>query len=333
MKRRKRRVWPIVLLVILIIAAIVLGVGWFLFQKYVGSAQYISDKDVTLHLDAADEDSGLGEELNMDLSGISQVSSKGTYNLLLIGSDRRSDDWYGNSDAMILATINHNVKKVFLTSFMRDLYADIPQVGVRKLNNAFAVGGGPLLVQTLESNYGVSIDGYAIVSFDNMANIIDSFGGVDIDVSEEEAVYVNGYLDELCSLQSLNAADYYVSGSGMMHLNGLQAVAYSRIRYVGNSDFERTSRQREVLMQLLGKVKLSDMQSVSSLVEQLLPYVTHNLSQLEILSLIPQVPSVMRYEFVELRVPFDGMYTIQNEILVPDMQATVSMLQEQIYAG
>ena len=330
--RRRRRVWPIVLLIVCIIVAVLLAAAWFLFRKYVGSAEYLRDKDVQLHLEEADEDSGLEGDLGIDLSHVSKASAQGTYNLLLIGSDRRDSSWYGNSDAMILATINHNVKKVFLTSFMRDLYADIPQVGVRKLNNAFAVGGGPLLVQTLESNYGVSIDGYAIVSFDNMANIIDSFGGLDLDVSEEEVTYVNGYLDELCSLQNLNAADYYVSGSGMMHLNGLQSVAYSRIRYVGNSDFERTSRQREVLMALLSRVNVKNVQDVTTLVEQLLPFVTHNLSQLEILRLIPQVPSVIRYEFVQIRVPFDGMYTINNEILVPDMESTVQQLQAQIYA-
>ena len=110
----------------------------------------------------------------------------GIYSVLLIGSDRRDDSWNGNSDTMILMTINQNVKKIFLVSFMRDMYADIPGVGVRKLNNAFAVGGASLLERTLETNYHVLADNYAVVDFENMEDIINLDGGVDIAVRPEE---------------------------------------------------------------------------------------------------------------------------------------------------
>lgn len=163
---------------------------------------------------------------------------------------------------MILASINSQTKTIYMTSFMRDLYANIPNVGIRKLNSAYAVGGGPLLVSTIESNYRVDIDNYASVDFSSMANILDLVGGVDLEVSTQEAGYINMYLDEQCGLQGLNASDYYVTGGGITHLNGNQAVGFARIRYTsrGNehSDYGRTSRQREILVQLMQKARSLD---------------------------------------------------------------------------
>src|SRR5699024_3112848 len=102
-------------------------------------------------------------------SGISPLAEaetekdEGIYDLLLIGVDRRDDSWYGNSDVMILLTVNHDRQTVYMTSFLRDLAADIPGIGVRKLNAACANGGAKLLVETLEENYQVSVDNYAMV--------------------------------------------------------------------------------------------------------------------------------------------------------------------------
>lgn len=82
-------------------------------------------------------------------------SKKDTYNILLLGVDRRDESWEGNSDVILLVTVNKEKKTVYLTSFLRDLYADIPGVGVRKLNAACANGGPELTVQTLEDNYQI----------------------------------------------------------------------------------------------------------------------------------------------------------------------------------
>ena len=181
------------LMIVLIIAAVlvilccaVLASGYVLLKYYYNNSRYVSDEQVTKDYDYIEHaiNEGVLDEGDLatlspeeekelqakfgNLAEISQADTSGTYSILLIGSDRRSDNWYGNSDAMILMTLNSNTKKMYMVSFMRDLYADIPGVGVRKLNAAHANGGGPLLVETIESNYGVSIDNYASVDFESM---------------------------------------------------------------------------------------------------------------------------------------------------------------------
>ena len=121
-------------------------------------------------------------------------NGKSTYNLLLIGSDHRDTSWNGNSDVMMVMTINQDRNKIFLTSFMRDLYANIPGYGVHKLNYAYAVGGTSVLIDTLEDNYDLTIDNYAVVDFETMSDIVDIIGGVEMEVSDAEVDVLNGYL-------------------------------------------------------------------------------------------------------------------------------------------
>ena len=259
------------------------------------------------------------QETMVDIQNVEEVHEdvlSGTYSILLIGSDRRDDSWYGNSDAMILMTINHNVQKIFMVSFMRDLYANIPGIGVRKMNAAYAVGGGPLLLQTLQMNYGVSVDDYAAVDFEAMKSLIDLFGGVDMELNEAEANYMA----------------WAGVTPGWNHLDGEQALAFARIRHVGNSDWERTSRQRRVLAEVFSHIRFNSIEDLQNLAGAVLPYVTHNLTQGEILALLPEVLKAKDYELVMDRVPYEGTYVIQGEILVPDLNYTVEHLREVIYA-
>lgn len=274
------------------------------------------------------------EELNQQQSQIAEIpvaSSDHVYNLLLIGVDLRAgQNWNGNSDSMILISINTNTHKIYMTSFMRDLYANIPGVGADKLNRAHAVGGGPLLLQTIEENYRVHIDNYASVNFYSLISIIDTLGGIDLDVSAEEATVANKYITEMCAGEGISPSGYYLSGGGTLHLNGMQAVAYSRIRYVGNADFGRTERQRKVLLQMFAKLQ-SEPSQVTSFLNTVLPLVTHNMTQSTVTSLIVNAPSYLGYTVETYRVPFDGTYSYAGEMLVPDFSYTISTLQSIIY--
>ena len=157
-------------------------------------------------------------------------------------------------------------------------------------------------------------------------------GGVDIDVSADEARVANGYVDEICSLQGKNAADYYMQGGGICHLNGIQAVAYGRIRYVGNADYERTSRQREVLNAMIASARSLSISQLTELAKRMLPLVTHNLDEGTILNLIASIPDIIGYEVVTDRIPYDGLYYSSNELLIPNMEETIARLQATIYA-
>ena len=281
---------------------------------------------------ASSDEEELRREHEAVALALQQAKEKYVYNLLLIGADSRGG-WYGNSDAMILLSINTKTKKMFMTSFMRDLYADIPQIGVRKLNSAYARGAGPLLVATIESNYRIDINNYASVDFSSMSGIIDLLGGVDLQVSTAEAEVMRIYIEEMAKLYGLDPEQYYITGGGVTHLNGIQAVSYARVRYVGNADYERTSRQRRVLEQLIVKARSMDTATMLNVVNQVLPLVTHNIDPAQVVSLLAGLPDYLNYEVIMDRIPYDGAYGHMGEILVPDFDYTINRLQATIYEG
>ena len=243
-------------------------------------------------------------------------NGKEVYNVLLIGSDRRND---------IVMSVNAGSKKLSLTSFMRDLYADIPGYGVHKLNYAYAAGGAKTLMETLEDNYELPIDNYAVVDFETMAKVVDLVGGVEIEVSDAECKVLNDYLT------SMNAADDYLPGGGSYVLNGNQAVAYMRIRYVGNNDYERTQRQRDVLGVIFASMQKLDAEQLTKLVDEILPNVENDITPVDMIRLMALLPDIGGYELSESRLPYDGLFTSQNEMLVPDFAQTKERLHEELY--
>ena len=252
-----------------------------------------------------------------------ETADKNT-NILLIGTDHRDDSWNGNSDTMILVTIKPEQEKLIMTSFMRDLYADIPGCGVHKLNYAYAAGGAEKLEETLENNYDVTVDHYAVVDFESMAEIIDIVGGVEIEVSDAESEVLNGYLN------SMNAQWDYLPGGGSYRLSGNQAVAYARIRYVGNNDYERTQRQRNILKQVFEEVHGLDAGQIASLAREVVPEIDHDYSAVEMLKLLSELPELSGYELEEQRIPYDDLFHSENEMLVPDFEATKERLHAAI---
>ena len=342
LKKRKRKIILIGGLILEFLCLAVICVV-IVFNHYYSASDYVPDDQVSIDQEVADkfQQETIGELGTLEslvkpdapIESITKEEAEGTYNLLLIGVDVRNIAWHGNSDTMILVTVNHDTKKIYMTSFMRDLYADIPGYGVQKLNAAHAIGGGPLLTETLMSNYGVVVDNYARVDFSSLTSIIDIVGGVDIDVDAAEMLVANDYIKEMCNLQGKDYEANKLTQSGMLHLTGIQAVAYCRIRYVGNADFERTSRQREVLSELIKKAKGMGLGQLNSLINEVLPLVTHNVEQKTVVSLISQLPSLLSYEFVMGRVPYEGLFVGHEGLLVPNMQATIQKLRETLYAN
>lgn len=272
--------------------------------------------------------------VTFSLSGVVTAAAN-TYSLLLIGVDRRDTSWNGNSDVMLLLTVNDNTETIYATSFLRDLYADIPGVGVQKLNASCANGGAELTVRTIESNYGVKIDNYAMVDFNTMKDIVDYIGGVDLDVSEDEIQVENGYIQDMCNTNGEDAAPYLYTYSGFQHVNGYQALAHCRNRYSGNeNDFGRTARQREVLQAILDQMlNVNGMGNLVMDVPYVLSLISHDISSLKMMNLIAKVPTWINYDLEELHIPFDGEYYSENEILIPyDMEDTIYQLTSTIYA-
>ena len=238
------------------------------------------------------------------------------YNLLLIGVDRRAATWNGNSDAMILASVNYEKGKVMLTSFMRDTWVNVPGVGFRKLNAAFAIGNAPLLIQTMQLNFGIAVDNYAWVDFNGLKGVIDTLGGVDIVLTAAEGAHIG----------------VPVSGaSSLVHLNGAKALVYARDRTTSGWDYGRTQRQRNVLLALVNKARAGGFSSLNGAANSVLPYVTHNIGQGRMMSLLTDLPRILNFSFQQQRVPFDGLYYSSGYNLVPNYGATISMLYSTIY--
>ena len=194
--------------------------------------------------------------------------------VVLLGIDTEEGN-AGRSDAILLASIDRENNQIHLCSVARDSRVEIEGYGQRKLNAAYAYGGGELTVQTLNENFGLQLASYVAVNFSGMGDIVDRLGGVDVELSEGELSY-------------LGSAGQGLSAGTSVRLNGKQAVAYSRIRYLDNDDV-RTSRQREVLEGLLNQVRDLDEQECLVLMDQLLEQCTTNLSQAQLTALLAQL--------------------------------------------
>ena len=301
-------------------------------ETYVDENGNVQDIDeATLEGDKAADVASAHEKA---LAALKEEMNKetGTYNLLMIGVDRRDSSWNGNSDVMMLATINHDKETIFLTSFLRDLYADIPEVGVRKLNASCAYGGAPLCVETIKRNYGVEIDNYAMVDFNAMIDIVDALGGIELEMTAAEAEVANSYAIGMAEANGDYYENYISVSDGMKYLNGYQAVAYARNRYTGNTyDFGRTERQRKVLMAIFDKAKNGGIGSLTTAAQSVLPYVTHNIDKKDLMELIAQLPSLLGYSIEQQHIPYDNLYHSENEILIPDMEETLKRLRETLY--
>ncbi|MCD8396579.1 MAG: LCP family protein [Lachnospiraceae bacterium] len=339
----------IVIGIVLVSGGLIYKLGHDLYS----SVNYVSDDSVaveeTLPEEAEEEtDEGVGdvvsdEELaaiqdSMDTSK-DVVSDDDIYNVLLIGVDRQDQTWNGNSDCMILVSINKADNRVTMVSLMRDTYVNIPGVGYKKLNAAYAYGGGPLLCETITETYKIEVEKYVAVDFWDLVDIIDIIGGVDLEITAEEAEVANGYIWDMCTrLMDIDPDEHYFPTSGgSVHADGVQAVAYARNRYVGNSDFERTERQRYVLTQLMEEVKDMSLAQMTSAMQSILEYVMTNISETEIWSMVTEVPEMLEYEFEMSRVPYDNMYSTiyvnGQDMLVPDWDETLEILHDFIYGS
>ncbi len=245
-------------------------------------------------------------------------------NILLIGIDARSDTNAGRSDTMIIMSINRNTKQIILTSLMRDCYVAIPGRANNRLNAAHAYGGANLLMQTIEANFGIHIDYFARVNFFSFMDIVDAVGGIDINLTEAELPHVN----------SASTAQNKITSAGVNHLNGPQALAYARIRYVG-SDYARTQRQRTVLQTVAGKMRQMGLGELNSFLNVALPKIATNMPQGVLNDIVWSLPSILKYNITEFRVPWDGtgksVRINGKSVLSVDITANRNLLNQIIY--
>lgn len=222
--------------------------------------------------------------------------SEEVINILLIGQDRREGEGRCRSDAMILCSFDTKNNTLTMASFLRDLYVKIPGYKDNRLNYAYPVGGMELLDQTMLENFSIHIDANIEVDFSGFTEIIDILGGVDIELTEEEVEYLN----------KNNKTHYTV---GVNHMDGEQALAYSRLRYIG-TDFGRTDRQRNVLTALMEKFGDIDLNTAYELMTKVLPLVTTDIESSEMMGYITKLlPVIQAGNLESFHVPADDAFT------------------------
>lgn len=249
-------------------------------------------------------------------------------NIMLIGQDRRPGQTKNaRSDAMILVTINKVKKTITLSSFMRDMYVQIPGKNDNRINASYAMGGITLLNKTIQKNFGVTIDANVVVDFAGFMDAIDIIGGVDVEMTAREAEYLNTttYKDQ----------EHWKTGlvEGMNHLDANQALAYARIRKISGGDFGRTGRQRKVIMAMMDKIRDMPVMELNNLLNELLPLITTDLTDAEILGYAMELLPILQYLTVESQqIPAKGAYKSAmitgKSVLVPDLKKNKAILQE-----
>ena len=260
-------------------------------------------------------------------------------NILVIGTDARNPNDRGLSDSMILVSLNGKNNKIQMTSFMRDMYTEIDGYDYDKLNAAYSYGGAELLIDTIEDNFKIRIDSCVAVNFLSVAYMIDSIGGIEIELSSDEADEINTIMFSEVNeiLGDERDADFLPVEPGKYKLNGKQALSYSRIRHVGDADFERTQRQRKVITEMIHKMKKVNPFSFTSHMKKAATYVASDMDTLEMYSLSLKLPYyLLAYDIEQMRVPIDGSWDYDvtwddQSILSVDFAQNTEYLKEQIY--
>lgn len=258
------------------------------------------------------------------------IAKDGIINILLIGQDRRGGTGRTRSDTMMLCTFNTKKKTITMTSFMRDLYVQIPGYRATRLNAAYQVGGMTKLDETLAINFGVHVDANVVIDFSGFTKIINLLGGVEIKLTKKEANYLNKYgnVDILADDNTWNLKE------GVNHLNAEQALAYSRIRKI-DSDYQRTARQRNVMSALIKEYKGLSWAEMDKLLWEILPMISTDMSNNDIIGYAAQIfPMLSSAKIVSQRIPAAGMYenaVISGaQVIVPDLVANRALLKNTL---
>ncbi|MBK5240653.1 LCP family protein [Clostridium sp.] len=321
MKRRKMKLWKKI--IIGLFAIIVFAIGGTL-----GYTFWQLDKMDTTTISKTDEDLGIKTKSVEEEALESKVT-----NIALFGVDRRNKNEPARSDSIMILSIDEKSKKIKMSSVMRDTYVNVNGHGKTKITHAYFYGGPQLAIRTLNENFEMDIRNYVTVDFFNLEKIIDAIGGVTVDVQKNEVGYINSYMSETTGIQ--NKSITRITNSGSQNLNGMQAVAYTRIRYTAGDDFARTERQRTVLSAMLTEIQSLGVAEFPSVVSELLPLTETSMNSIDIIKLGTKVFTSGIKTLDQERFPIDGYWEGQTIdkiwYLVAKMDATVDQLHKYIY--
>lgn len=262
----------------------------------------------------------------------------GYTNIALFGLDAREGELEGgvNSDTIIIASINNLTKDVRLVSVYRDTYLQIDDDTYYKANSAYCRGGPAQALNMLNRNLDLDVKKYISINFNALITTVDLLGGIDVDLTEEEAYWLDQYIGETSLVSGVGSYQLPDEDGGSYHLNGVQATAYCRIRYTAGDDFKRTERQRTVLTKILEKAKHTNIRKLNSIMDAVLPQIVTNMSGAQ---LVGMGLNVFRYDLESTSgFPYDQypcwVGPDGQEMVVPvDLADNVEQLHEYLFPG
>ena len=255
---------------------------------------------------------------------LNDSGTDGPIHILLIGQDRTDPEPRSRSDCMILCTFRRDKSTLTMTSFLRDLYVKIPGYAGNRLNAAYAFGGMPLIRQTFQENFDITIDGCMEVDFGQFSQLIDLLGGITIELRADEATCINSEMPGS------------ILTSGVQHLNGPQALCYCRIRCLDeDGDFSRTQRQQKVLTALLKGCQSATVSDLIRLYREAAPMLSTDMGKGQLLSLIRTIaPMMSQMKVTGQRIPTEGTYSHRfidgMAVLEADLNAARNVLQDTL---
>lgn len=360
-KKKFKRTASVVCIVIVLIMAVIILACYVVIHSYINKMNLVDIEDISISEqegalykdedelesepddliedvpDSSPEEVDTVEDMiqqNIEYNQTPVISDKNVTNILLIGCDTRKKSGEGRSDAIIIISINKKMKTITATSILRDIYLQIPGKRNNRINAAYAMGGASLLLDTIEQNFKLELDRFVAVDFYAFVDIVDAVGGVTIEVSDEEIRVMNSYIKEINHLTGKDESLDQLTDSGSYHLNGKQTLGYVRNRYVG-SDFARTARQRKVLEEIFDGVKDLGLPEINRLMNLILPQVTTNLTEGELVSMILALPSYASYELQQISIPisnsYDNLRINKMAVLGIDFEMNIKEIQSIIY--
>lgn len=326
-RRRRRSTLSRVMFALEIIVLVVLMGGLFVYAK-LGKLNHETINE---------------EEIAVNESVTENQVMKGYTTIALVGIDSRDDklksDW--NSDTMIIASINNDTKKVKLVSVYRDTYLCLGEDedgnnSYGLANSAYCTGGAKKMINMLNKNLDMNISDFVTVNFQAVAETVELLGGIDVEMKKEEVVHLNNYCVETSEVTGMDYTPLEEI-EGVQHLNGVQAVAYARIRKTSGNDFRRAARQREVIYKIVEKAKNSSIATLNTVLDKIFPMIYTSLTEKEILSM---GMNMLSYDIEDQTgFPFDHLYgdTVKEAmdgvdcVLPITLESNVIKLHEFLY--
>lgn len=310
-KHKKRKILAIIIIIILLFIIGLYGSIIIAIRK--GTVKTVAKEEV-------DEETLLSENVPIFEEEQKDVH---VFNVLLVGTDSRDPAAEsGRSDTMMLVSFNEEENKATIASFMRDSLLEIPGYGTTKLGHSYAYGGAGLTINTINQTYDLDIQNYVTINFDNLENVIDKLGGIEVPITAEEAKLYNQY----------GYTDIY---EGVNVLNGEEALMHARNRTL-DSDFGRTRRQRSVMNGIYRKVMAEkDPASIMSLIQYCLTQVKTNMDVDTIYEMATKVLTIDNLTVQQTSVPAAGTYSGGTyngmSVLNVDVEANKKILEEFLY--